>query len=302
MPLRPRPRPTEISAVEKHPAKKKGQNGTLFVQDIYKGMTGIKRGRVKYVRVMGALEWPWDQTGISWSLGTDPHRKKIYGVATVHEDGSAFFTAPADQNLFFQALDKDFMALQQMSTFINLMPGENRSCVGCHEPRRNAPNLATRPTALRRAAQTLKPQPGDTGVRMVDFVADVQLTINKHCLRCHSGKNPKGRLDLVGVPVGKFSRSYDNLTSNGLINYRACQSGSAHIEAVPPLTHGAIVSKLIEQISKGHCKAKLTRNELIKIATWIDANVPYYGTYRGKRNLQDKDHPNFRALPLVAAP
>ena len=30
-----------------------------------------------------------------------------------------------------------------------------------------------------------------------------------------------------------------------------------------------------------------------------DVAVPYYGTYRGKRNLQDKDHPDFRALPLV---
>ena len=49
----------------------------------------------------------------------------------------------------------------------------------------------------------------------------------------------------------------------------------------------------------GHSKVKLTREELIKLVTWIDANVPYYGTYRGKRNLQDKDHPDYRALPLV---
>ena len=56
MPLRPRRRPTEVATVEKHPAKKKGQNGTLFIHDIYRGMTGIERGRVKYVRVMGALE------------------------------------------------------------------------------------------------------------------------------------------------------------------------------------------------------------------------------------------------------
>jgi hypothetical protein len=299
MPLRKRRKPTDISAVEKRIAKK-GQPGTLFIQNVYEGMTGIKRGRVKYVRVMGALEWPWDQNGISWSLGTDPHRKKIYGIARVHEDGSAYFTAPSDQNLLFQALDKDFMALQQMSTFINLMPGEHRSCVGCHEPRKKSPSLATaRPTAMRRPAQRLTYQPGDTGPRMVDFVADVQRTIDKHCIKCHSGKNPKGRLDLTGVPAGKFSRSYDNLTGNGLISYRACNSGSAHIEAVPPLTHGSIPSKLIEQIRKAPCKANLTRNEFIRIATWIDANVPYYGTYRGKRNLQDKDHPDFRLLPLA---
>ncbi len=301
LPLRPRPRPTEISTVEKHPAKKMGQTGTLFIQNVYSGMTGIERGRVKYVRVMGALEWPWDQRGMSWSLGTDPHRKRIYGLAKVHEDGSAFFTAPADQNLLFQALDKDYMALQQMSTFINLMPGENRSCIGCHEPRRKAPSLAgARPTALNHPPQTLTFQPGDTGVRVVDFVVDVQLTMDKHCVGCHSGPKPKGNLDLVGVPFGKFSRSYDNLTSNGLINNRACQSGRAHIEAVPPLTHGAILSKLIEQIGKDPCKSKLTRTELIKIATWIDANVPYYGSYRGKWRLQDKDHPDFRLSPLVA--
>ncbi|MDP6045949.1 MAG: hypothetical protein QGG25_10100 [Phycisphaerae bacterium] len=302
IPLRSRPKPMEIAAVEKHPDKKMGQTGTLFIQDVYSGMTGIKRGRVKYVRVMGALEWPWDQHGISWSLGTDPHRKKIYGLAKVHEDGSAFFTAPADQNLLFQALDKDFMALQQMSTFINLMPGENRSCVGCHERRKKAPSLAgTRPTALKHPPQKLTFQPGDTGVRVVDFVVDVQRTIDKHCLGCHSGKNAKGNLDLDGVPFGKFSRSYNNLTSNGLINYRACQSGSAHVEAVPPLTHGAILSKLIEQIGKHPCKSKITRTEIIKIATWIDANVPYYGSYRGRRGLQDKDHPEFRALPVVSA-
>ena len=300
MPLRPRPRPTEIAAVEKLVAKKKGQTGTLLIQNVYAGMTGIERGRVKYVRVMGALEWPWDQNGISWSLGTDPHRKRIYGIAKVHEDGSAYFTAPSDENIFFQALDKDFMALQQMSTFINLMPGENRSCIGCHEPRRKAPSMASaRPMALGEPAETLAPQPGDSGVRMVDFVADVQLTIDKHCVGCHSGENPKGHLDLVGVPFGKFSRSYDNLTGNGLISYRACNSGSAHIQAVPPLTHGSIPSKLVEQIRKAPCKANLTRDEFIKIVTWIDANVPYYGTYRGKRNLQDKDHPDFRALPLA---
>jgi hypothetical protein len=108
----------------------------MFIQDIYQGMTGIERGQVKYVRVMGNLEWPWDQTGMSWSLGFDPHRKVVYGVAKVHEDGSAFFTVPAEENIFFQALDEDYMAVQEMATYINVMPGENRSCVGCHEPRR----------------------------------------------------------------------------------------------------------------------------------------------------------------------
>ena len=68
---------------------------------------------------------------------------------------------------------------------------------------------------------------------------------------------------------------------------------------MPPLTHGSHRSKLVDQIHRAPCNANLTREEFIKIVTWIDANVPYYGTYRGKRNLQDKDHPEFRALPLA---
>ena len=310
-PLRPRRRPTEIASVAPRSAERsyhaddvntagEEKTATLFIQDIYQGLSGIQRGRVKYVRVMAALEWPWDQNGISWSLGTDPHRKKIYGVVKVHEDGSAHFKVPADQNLFFQALDEDYMALQQMSTFINLMPGEQRSCIGCHEHRRRAPAVASGfPQALGHSAQDLLPQSTDKGPRMVDFVADVQLTLDKKCVSCHSGPQPKGRLDLVGVPTHKFSRSFLNLIDSGLVSYRDCRYGGAHFLAVPPLTHGSHRSKLVDQIRKAPCRGNLTREEFIKIVTWIDSNVPYYGTYRGERNLQDKDHPDFRALPLV---
>ncbi|NQU25916.1 MAG: hypothetical protein HQ567_31895 [Candidatus Nealsonbacteria bacterium] len=314
IPLRPRQRPTDIAAVAANLAPREHTGGavadaiapnekapaTLFIQNIYEGMPGIERGRVKYVRVMAALEWPWDQNGISWSLGTDPHRKKIFGVAKVHEDGSAHFTAPADENLFFQALDENYMALQQMSTFINLMPGENRSCIGCHEHRRKAPAAASAfPQALGHPVQALVPQSGDTGPRMVDFVANVQVTFDKHCVGCHSGQQPKGRLDLVGVPTNKFSSSFLHLIDSGLVSYRDCRYGASHFLAVAPLTHGSHRSKLVDQIRKAPCKANLTREEFVKIVTWIDANVPYYGTYRGKRNLQDKDHPDFRALPLA---
>jgi hypothetical protein len=50
---------------------------------------------------------------------------------------------------------------------------------------------------------------------------------------------------------------------------------------------------------KGHNKVKLPQADFVKIATWIDANAPYYGTYRGKRGLQDKDHPEFRSHPVA---
>jgi len=311
MPLRPRRKPPEVVASPEIYAAVGGKKtGTMLIQDIYEGMTGIERGRVKYVRVMGNLEWPWSETGMSWSLGVDPHRKVIYGVAKIHKDGSAHFTAPADENIFFQALDKDYMAVQEMATYINLMPGETRSCVGCHEQRRKTPaRTVGQPLALAHPAQELVPQPGDTAVRVVDFTADIQSIIDKHCMDCHKGRNAKGRIDLLNVPDGKFGRSYNNLIATDLIRYR--NRGVAGNKAVPPLTHGSRVSQLIGMLEKGHpdspsasgekgkVRVKLSREELIRVATWIDANVPYWGSYRGPWQEYEKDRPDFRLLPLA---
>jgi len=298
VPLLPRRKPTQIAAVEADSEQEK--MGTVFIQNVYEGLTGIERGRARYVRVMGALPWPWSENGIfRLGLAGNVHRKKVYGVAKVHEDGSAFFTAPAEQNLFFQVLDEDFMQLQHMPTFINLMPGEKRSCIGCHEHRRNAPAVRTRHLALNAPAQPLVPQPGDTGPRMVHYTTDVQTALNKRCVSCHSGSNPKGRLDLTGEPTGTWNRSYENIMGKGLVSTRQCGFGRSGFRPLPPLSFGSHPSRLAAQIRKAPCKAKITREEFIRIVTWIDANTPYYGTYRGKRDLKDRDDPDFRLSPLV---
>ncbi|MCX6866528.1 MAG: hypothetical protein NTV46_09980 [Verrucomicrobia bacterium] len=97
---------------------------TVFMQDVYQGMTGIQRGRVKYVRVMEAIGVSWDEAmrGLknndrSWgqrqivSDEIDIHMKKVHGIATVQDDGSALFSVPPAKNLFFQALDENYMEL-----------------------------------------------------------------------------------------------------------------------------------------------------------------------------------------------
>ncbi len=299
-PLRPRRKPTEIPSIETADAKQK-KTGTLFVQDVYEGMAGRERGRVKYLRVMGPLPWPWQENGI-FRIGMpgNVHRKKVYGIAKVHKDGSAFFTVPANENIFFQALDENFMALQHMPTFINLKPGENRACIGCHEQRRKAPDFRRgQPLALKHAPQPLAPQPGDTGPRMVHYAVDVQPALDKHCVGCHSGEKPKGRLDLTGEATTTWNRSYENLVGKGLVSYRDCRYGRSGFRPELPLSFGSHLSTLAERIRKAPCKAKLTRGEFVRIVTWIDANVPYYGTYRGKRDIKHKDEPDFRLPPLV---
>jgi hypothetical protein len=283
MPLRPRRTPPVIAPasgthkIVKKNDKKKEETGTMYVQDVYQGMTGIERGRVKFLRVMAAVPWGWGENGrFRNGLPQSVHRKKLFGVAKVHEDGSAHFKVPANEAIFFQALDKDYMALQHMPTYINVMPGEKRSCIGCHEDSKDAPRVA-RPKEY--PVQTLTPQPGDTGPRLVHYPTDIQPIWDKHCVSCHSGDEPKGNLVLTGERKGVFTLSYENILSKGLVSYRDSRYGRSGIQSVPPLSSGSHLSQLTEQIRKDPCKGDLTREEFIRIVTWIDSNSPFFGDY-----------------------
>jgi hypothetical protein len=282
-PLRPRPRPVDIPAVET-PAGEEAKTATMFLADVYQGLDGIERGRVKYIRVMEAMNLNWYDTYRSGqngdgcgmqasavSLGGDVARKKVYGIATVHEDGSASFTVPAEKNVYFQALDENYMV---------------------NDPR---------PKAALRKPEALYPQPGDTGPRAVHYMLDVQPILDKHCVRCHSGKKPKGKLDLSGKLTGLWSVSYESLCRKGLVHYlHTCGYGSSCVPIEPPLTFGSHRSPMVTKLLKGHSKVKLSREEFVKIVTWVDANAPFYGTHRGRKNLQWKAFPDFRPVPLAA--
>ncbi|MDP6522604.1 MAG: hypothetical protein QGI24_02565 [Kiritimatiellia bacterium] len=312
-PLRLRRRPMAVSSVEKYDAKSQ-KLGTIFMQDVYRGMTGIERGKVKYLRVMEAIGISWDEgfrssrqrdgAGLqasAVSLKADVNIKKIHGIATVHDDGSACFTVPAEKNIYFQALDENYMELQRMRTFVNLMPGEKRSCIGCHERRQLAPSLASGvPLAHEHEVEALRPQPGDSKPRTVHYATDIRPLWDNNCVGCHGGENPKGDLDLTGTLTKLYDRSYENLIEKGLLAHLNDGYGSANVAPEPPMTFGSHQSRLVDRIQKDPCKAKLSREEFIRIVTWVDSNAPYFGTHLGKKNLKWKDDPDFRPLPLAA--
>ena len=191
-----------------------------------------------------------------------------------------------------------------MRTFVNLQPGEHRSCIGCHEDRRQTPgSRAVTRAALRQPVVRPVAQPGDDVVpRPLHYPADVQPVLDKHCVRCHGGAAPDGKLNLSGTPTPLFSRSYEELLDKGYARGFSEWTRNPKDSAVPPpYSQGSHASTLIGVLRKGHADVKLSQAEFIKLATWVDMNLPYYGTYFGRRNLIYKDQPDFRPMPTLAS-
>ncbi len=308
IPLRPRTTPPVLPPLptpEQPPA-------TLILSDVYQGIRSVPRGTIKYLRVLETVPRPWAarrfwdgdaayQQHAVVSLNGSLHVKRMHGIVPVEKDGSAHFHVPPDKNLFLQALDEDFMEVQRMRTFVNLRPGESRSCIGCHAPRQWAPANKT-VLALRHPPRELQPQPGDqSALRPIYYPTDVQPILDRHCVRCHGGRKTDADLDLTGELTTLFSRSYESLLKRDLVQvFHENQPKTGDASPIPPYTLGSHASKLVKLLRDGHEDAKLSRQEFIRLVTWIDANSPYYGSYFGRRNLKHRDHPDFRPLPKVA--
>ena len=340
-PLMPRPVPPILAAPPQETLAKQGLAQCL-VTDVYTGLAGVARGQVKYLRILEQTPRPWtarnlwkgDKEGMAHtSLG--PYilgMQAQYGVVPVEEDGSANFYVPAGRNIYFQALDENYLALQTERTYVNYQPGETRSCVGCHERGRagsKMPMLATA-KALRRMPSVPSPQPGDTaGEKLFDYERQIQPVWNKNCISCHNATpRAAGGLDLTGTLTELHNNSYENLLGIGvakgkrplpLVGVQVNENDvRAFIAATPPRYLGAYSSLLaatfgnfepcfdyygtnaakmtarVAELRAKHKAVKLSREEFIRVANWLDASCQYYGSYWGMKNITHRHSPYFR--------
>lgn len=319
LPLRPRPVPPVLPDVTA-PRPEAKDTATVFLSDVYRGLDGVPPGTVKYLRVLEQIPKPWaaevdpcrdedrgaDGFGGHLAVSWNSHIwiAVLHGIVPVEPDGSACFEVPAGRNVFFQALDENFMAVQRMRTFVNFEPGEQRSCIGCHEHRRQAP-VSRMTAALIRTPVPLAAQPGETAPRPLYYPTDVQPILDQHCVRCHNGTAPKAPPDLRGELTTLFSRSYEGLLQGKFVATVQEWNGGSYAmqnaEAVPPYTHGAHASPLVKLLQAGHYDVRLTLEDWVKLATWLDTGAPYYGSYYGRRHLQYRGQPDFRPVPTLAS-
>ncbi|MCP4376235.1 MAG: hypothetical protein GY794_08695, partial [bacterium] len=284
--VKPRQKPRDVISIIQP-----GKPATFVVHDIYKGMTGIKRGRVKKLRVLETTarvsgiprggRW-WNQAFLaSWQGSYDI--KYFLGTVPVEKDGSAYFEAPPGKALYFQALDAEGRMIQSQRTFVQAVPGVARSCTGCHIKEDNAaPAVAsTRPMAARKAAAKLKPESWGNG--FLDYPTMVQPILDKRCVSCHGGeKGIAGGIDLSGGWTWAFNISYETLIKNTLVGFLNCHNGAvAGTRILNPLTHGSGAAPLTKLLLSGHKKRikDMPRKEIDLLLAWMDGNCNYYGTW-----------------------
>ena len=129
--------------------------------------------------------------------------------------------------------------------------------------------------SLRREASRI--EPGPDGTRPMSYPRLVQPVLDRYCVSCHDGTQGPGKskLDLTGAIDPPFTRSYKNLKP--YLNWYAWGRGH-HITL--PGTLGADTSRLTTILrDKNHADVKLDDQSLRKLYLWMDANVPFYGTY-----------------------
>ena len=341
MPIRPRPAPPVLPDRVVWPGPQQAWNpvepGVLFSTDIFQGVPRADELRQKgrYLRVINLDNTtftlgkkiqdtdnptgrPHMHAGPPMSLTVNDGIKRVLGTVPIHSDGSVYFQAPPNIALHFQIVDEAHRALHTMRSFTNLMPGEVRGCVGCHEQHSRTPAAGlSMSTSLAGAPATIAPYPGGPQ-RSLGYERDIQPLLDKYCGACHQGDGAgREKLDLTLRPgaFGIFREPYVTLTlgagatRRGDFPARREEHGIAGTViaqqapwrpvdylTVPPLSTLSYRSKLVEIAGGGeHHDVKMDPHDLLTLILWVDTLAPY----RGEREVRemadpDPDHPLFR--------
>jgi formylglycine-generating enzyme required for sulfatase activity len=281
VPLRKTPRPDVIPDRVDLSLKE----ATVYLSDIYAGdgLRGIPRGTVKRLRLFTYHFNYFGTSGIEDYVGMDGpwDVRRVLGTVPVADDGSAYFTVPANTPIAVQPLDADGKALQLMRSWFTAMPGETVSCVGCHEDTNGAP-----PRRQNRAlsGEPARIQPWYGPVRGFSWDREVQPVLDRYCVGCHDGQEQAdGEIltDLRRAAPQKMPHSDAPFPPSFYALRRFVRSPGLEGDprVLPAADYHADTSPLVRMLRQGHQNVRLDEEASDRLVTWIDMNAPAYGTW-----------------------
>ncbi len=297
VPLVPRTRPPAIAPATAD-THAEDAVADLLLLDVHVGLTGVERGEPRYLRVLEDVP----RKGVHWG-GVVANTasgiytiKRIFGTVPIESGGSAYFTVPANRNVYFEVLDQQEREIQRMRSVVCLKPGETRTCIGCHEPRHTAPpnGLAL---AFRRPPST--PSPPPWGTQTLSFLRDVQPVLNARCIQCHTYDRTTNRVILTDDLTDLFTIGYDDLLSYVALANAMRWDHPDDVQARPPYTYGSRTSALCRLLDDGHHGVELNDDEWQRLVNWIDANGVYYDRYETYHYPNRRIFGDARRKPMV---
>ena len=253
-------------------------DASLLVLDVYRGLSDTPRGTARFLRVLEDVPRTAVPTGgVICTSGTQIYTvKRVWGTVPVESDGSAHFSVPANRNLYFQVLDESRREIQRMRSVVCLKPGESRTCVGCHEPRTQAPPNDVSLASLRAPD---RPVPPPWGTDTVSFLRDVQPVISEKCTQCHDHDRAKCRVLLTDDLTDQFTVAYEELLPYLSVASAMRWDNPEDVYPRPEYTYGSNASPLVKLLTEGHHDVNLSNEQWERLTTWIDTNGVYYDRY-----------------------
>jgi hypothetical protein len=286
-PLRPTRSPPEIPTAT-FQGERAGQiehkRATLSVINVRRADRPWPPGvHIKRMRIVQVFPRPWSSPNVEapftgWSEGGIC--RASLGTVPVEEDGSVYCEAPVNKALLFQLLDEHGMAIQTMRSLTYVHPGEQLSCVGCHEDKWEAVQpTPTVPLALRRPPSPLEPEADGPAPMTFGLVRRV---FERSCIPCHTES---------GVPPLSFEYNMPAPTypdphgTSRLSDYCYWFDASNNNDGVgpyggyrsTPLKFGFANSRMGKALLSTH-RTWVTGEDMRRVMLWLDLNAMRLGT------------------------
>ena len=301
-PLRPREPPPALPVLTwqgKRAALADHHRATLSVMNVYTAdevgrlPAGVKIKWLRIVQVIpqlprfdenepkrpGEAQWAWLSlvSYASDSIGRIP-----LGVVPVEEDGSVYCEAPVGKPLYFQLLDERGMAVQSMRSATYVHPGEQLSCLGCHEDKWKPATATATPLALRREPSKIVPEV-QSGANPYSFYRLVKWPVlDKKCVGCHKEHPPAPDMSYTSLARHDLAFAFPSE------HYALAVLGMGGSRTTPG-RFGARASGILQSLTtkEYHKDVKLSPDEWRRLTLWLDLNSNEIGWHG--RNWAEMD-------------
>ncbi len=251
------------------------KDSNVFITDVYfgQGLPNVPKGTVKKLRVY-AVSYGYRGVGGHDVFGVEScwDGRRLLGEVPVYEDGSASFKIPANTPVVLQPLDAEGAAVQTMRSWFVGMPGENQSCIGCHETQND---VSPTQTTIARNTPPVDLTEFYGPERPFSFEGEIQPILDKYCVGCHDGSEAD-RPNFADTSRGprNFSKAY-----HALHRFTRRPGPESDVRVFKPMEYHSSTSELVQMLKKGHRGVKLDEKSWRLLHCWIDLNVPYFGSW-----------------------